>query len=319
MKRRFEFSVDETAIGKRMDYFLLDRLNTDRNFSVSRKSVRKMIEGGNVFLNRHRAKITTITLALDDKISLQIDPKQLKQKDIHISFELTEDRIVYEDASIIVLNKPAGLPTQGTLDPSRDHLFAAVQRFLKQRNPSREIYVGLHHRLDRDTSGLVLMTKKKSANKAVSEIFANREALKEYVAICHKNPDFDKPRWSVRNHLARSKNHRMQMEEVQAGGDQAITTFKLAKDYGNILLVEAKPKTGRMHQIRVHLAGLGMPIIGDTIYCPIEKDKALDKKPKRCMLHAARLTFPHPVSKKLLCLEAPLPADFRSYLNLQNR
>ena len=314
MKRQFDFAVDEKGVGERMDYFLLSKLNEDRNFEISRKSVKKMIEAGNVFLNKHRAKITTITLALNDKIAVKIDPKQMKQKDLEVTFSMTDDHVAYEDPSIIILNKPAGLPTQGTVDPRRDHLYAAVQRYLKQRNPLRDVYVGLHHRLDRDTSGVIMMTKKSSANKACGEIFQNREAIKEYLAICHKNPEWNKERWIIKNHLDRSKENKMKMTIVNSGGDHAITSFKVLKDLGDTVLVEAKPKTGRMHQIRVHLASIGMPIIGDSTYCPIEKDKLLKKRPMRCMLHAQRLTFPHPVSKKLICVEAAVPDDFKPFI-----
>ncbi|MCB0348964.1 MAG: RluA family pseudouridine synthase [Bdellovibrionales bacterium] len=316
MTKQFNFIVTKNDVGQRMDQYVLTRMNEDKNFQISRKLVKKLIENGDVFLNRHRAKITTISLALNDQISIKVKPNQLKQKELHVELELEEKKhVLYEDASIIVLNKPAGIPTQGTLDPTRDHLFAAVQRFLKSRNPMRENYVGLHHRLDRDTSGVVLMTKKRSVNKDVGDIFKNHEALKEYMAICHKNPTWTKTRWTTKNYLDRSQTQKMKMEIVNSGGDLAITSFKIVRDYGDYVLVEAKPKTGRMHQIRVHLSSVGMPIIGDSLYTPIEKDKALSFRTPRCLLHAFRLTFPHPVSKKLLSVEAAVPSDFERVLN----
>lgn len=316
MTKQFNFIVSKDDVGQRMDQYLLSRMNDEKKFQISQKLVKQMIASGDVFLNRHRAKIPTVTLALNDQISLKIKPHQMKQKEVIADLVLEEKKhILYEDASIIVLNKPAGVPTQGTLDPTRDHLYAAVQRFIKARNPLREVYVGLHHRLDRDTSGVVLMTKKRTVNKDVGDMFKNHEALKEYVAICHKNPSWDKKRWITKNYLDRSQEHRMRMEIVNSGGDLAITSFKILRDYGDYVLVEAKPKTGRMHQIRVHLASVGMPILGDSIYCPIEKDKALSFRTPRCLLHAFRLTFPHPVSKKSLSIEAAMPEDFERVLN----
>jgi RluA family pseudouridine synthase len=316
MIKHFNFIVTKEDVGQRMDHYVLNKMNDDKSFQISRKTVKKMIDNGDVFLNRHRAKITTITLALNDQISIKVKPSSLKQKDLQVDLVLEEKKhILYEDASIIVLNKPSGIPTQGTLDPTRDHLFAAVQRFLKIRSPMRETYVGLHHRLDRDTSGVVLMTKKRSVNKDVGDMFKNHEALKEYIAICHKNPSWDKKRWITKNYVDRSQEHRMKMEIVNSGGDLAITSFKVLREYDEFVLVEAKPKTGRMHQIRLHLSSIGMPIVGDAIYTPFEKDKALSFRTPRCLLHAFRLTFPHPVSKKLLSIEAPMPKDFESLLH----
>ena len=314
--KTFDFLVDEKNIGKRMDYFLLDRLNEDKNFQVSRKNVKKIIEDGYVFLNRARTKFTAVSLALNDNVTIKIRPHQLKQKEIHVDFHLNDKHVLYEDGSIIVINKPAGIPSQGTLDPTRDHLYAAVQRYLKARNPQREVYVGLHHRLDRDTSGVILMSKKKSVNKEIGDMFQNHEALKEYMAICHTpKENKTKERWVIKNYLDRSKEHRMKMTEVHSGGDLAITNFKLVKTYPSHMIVEAKPKTGRMHQIRVHLSGYGMHIVGDSIYTPKSLDDRLKTGAKRCLLHAYRLTFPHPVSKKSISVEAPPPEDFDIWLN----
>ncbi|MBI4924656.1 MAG: RluA family pseudouridine synthase [Bdellovibrio sp.] len=218
-------------------------------------------------------------------------------------------QILYEDSDLIAVNKPPGIPTHTTLDESRENLFAQVKKILSQRE-QKEVYVGLHHRLDKDTSGVILLTKTKAANFWVSQLFAKHQIKKKYVAIVSYKEAFLKKKWSIVNYLkdTRTKARIRKMIVVKRGGVYAETEFVLLKKYSAVLLIEAFPKTGRMHQIRVHLAGCGLPILGDSLY-----DKKTEGVP-RCMLHAQSLGFFHPLLNKEITIVAPEPEDFKKVL-----
>lgn len=208
--------------------------------------------------------------------------------------------IIFEDKWIIVVDKPSGLPSQGTRDPARDHLVAAVERYLRLTDPKAR--AALHHRLDVETSGVIVLGKHKDANKGLTDAFRERLAQKTYLAVVVG--EFPEEA-AVTNHLASKRDgKRNRMVPVRAGGDFAETKFKLRRFEGGLSVVEAYPKTGRMHQIRVHLAGLGFPIVGDSFYGGVTRwDGA---RVARMMLHAWRLELPHPVTGDRLVLDAPV-------------
>jgi RluA family pseudouridine synthase len=225
------------------------------------------------------------------------------------TIEFTEANIIYQDDAIVVLNKPAGIPSQGTTDPTRDHAYEALRRYLEEKE-GREVYLAIHHRLDSDTSGPLLFCRKKSFNKPVQELFSERTAVKTYLAIVCLQKPLNKTEWRVENQLARSKKHPMKMESVASGGDQAVTSFRVLKQKDKYALIQAQPHTGRMHQIRVHLAEEGLPIVGDYIYA----GKELGDQAKRTMLHSWKLEFTHPEDQRPICAEAPVPDDFQAML-----
>lgn len=205
------------------------------------------------------------------------------------SWPMEESWIVHEDRDIVILNKPSGLSTQSTLKPHETHLFGEVKLFyLKQKKwPVNLPYVGLHHRLDRDTSGLVLMTKKKSINKEVSELFKQRKITKKYLALVEGSEGSPPEKWVDKNRIKRgfSPRHPFIFKVAKSGGNDALSEFRYMKtlDDGSHL-VEALPKTGRTHQLRVHLSSKGWPIKGDRIYNRASKGEL--------KLHAYRLEFP---------------------------
>ncbi|CAM2064986.1 RluA family pseudouridine synthase [Sulfidibacter corallicola] len=216
------------------------------------------------------------------------------------------NRILFEDEHVIVVNKPSGLPCHATRDPRRDHLFAALARFLEARDGAAQVYLALHHRLDRDTSGALLLSKAKVANRPLSDMFRDHRVQKTYVALVdHEGWAQDPPPpWSVRNYLARDKRDKHRMTAVRSGGDPARTDFRWMASYPDgTALVEARPHTGRTHQIRIHLALSGHPIRGDRLYGGTGEG--------RVMLHAHRLEFPHPVAGRSITVDAPLPRPFK--------
>lgn len=210
--------------------------------------------------------------------------------------------VVYEDADLLVVDKPSGLPTQATVDRRRANLYDLLLK------SNRWAYVGLHHRLDAPTSGLVLLTKSKKANKPVAELFRERGMRKTYHCLVSRKPET--VRFEIRNHLkaVKERSGKTKMRSTASGGDYAETEFYLEAEGEKVFLLRAHPKTGRMHQIRVHLAEANFPILGDTLY------GQRDDRFARVMLHASGLIFAHPISQKPMEINCPLPKDFAPWI-----
>jgi RluA family pseudouridine synthase len=268
---------------------------------------------GAVHLNGRPVRLASKALTPGCTIEAYIDLaklfEDLTSKDK--KFELTADHILFEDEDLIVIDKPTGIPAQPTLDEARDNLFAAVQRFLSKRDRVVDPYLGVHQRLDRDTSGVVLFTKSQRVNAAVAEIFSNHQEVKIYQALTMPplKGKLDKE-WSIKNRLGKisTKSKRAKYGAVDSDGDRAETHFRVLEEYPRGIRIEAIPKTGRTHQIRVHLSEYGLPILGDDLY-------GVDRGPApRLMLHAAQLIFPHPLSRRQIQVQSPLPNDFRHCL-----
>ncbi len=233
-------------------------------------------------------------------------------------FAWTPAQVLFEDEWLLVVDKPAGLPTQPTLDPSRASVFTTLQEYLEQRDGGVR-YLGLHHRLDRDTSGVLLLTKDQKANTGVSALFAGKTIRKTYQALAGAGaagPDS----WEVKNYLGEigRVGKASRFGAVRSGGDPAQTSFRVLERWPGALLIEARPQTGRTHQIRVHLAEGRRPIFGDALYggaslLPAGAGGGRVPAP-RVMLHAAALEFIHPVTQAPMAIRSPLPADFEACL-----
>jgi len=225
--------------------------------------------------------------------------------------------ILYEDEWLIAIDKPAGLPSQPTRDPARPSAQSELQAFLTARD-GKPPYLALHHRLDRDTSGVLLFVRDPKANAGVGALFSGKTARKIYqaLAVLRTVPP---ETWEVRNHLGvvgrTGKVERF--GAVRSGGSPAHTRFRILERLGDAALIEAQPATGRTHQIRVHLAEGGQPILGDTLYGG--PDGVRDGGGRRViapriLLHAGSLSFRHPLTNANLTLTSPLPADFQACL-----
>lgn len=222
-------------------------------------------------------------------------------------------RILFEDTWLIVVDKPAGLPAQPTIDPSRPSAFSELKAFLKARDGG-EPYLVLHHRLDRDTSGVLLFTKDPKANAAAGALFSEKTAQKTYRALGVLAPGCPDA-WEVKNYLAAvgRVGKATKFGAVRSGGDPAQTHFRVLERLGGAALFEASPRTGRTHQIRVHLAGCGNAILGDELYGgpPMLKLPSGSRLQfPHFFLHAASLGFKHPVTGEELTVSSPLPEDF---------
>lgn len=211
--------------------------------------------------------------------------------------------ILYEDEDLLALNKPSGLVVHPGAGNRNGTLINGVLHYAKTLPESDDpLRPGVVHRLDKDTSGVILIAKTRRMHTRLIDLFSERKIQKTYLAICHNKPS----RLSVDAPIGRHRFRRKEMS-ISENGKSAQTEFQLIDQYGSFSLLRALPKTGRTHQIRVHLNYLKCPIVGDETYGP--------KNPlhKRQLLHAHKLEFIHPTLKKTLSIEAPLPEDFRQF------
>jgi RluA family pseudouridine synthase len=218
-------------------------------------------------------------------------------------------KILFEDDVLIAVDKPPGLPTQPTVDRLRPNLIDAVKRHLA---PDGGAYLGVHQLLDRDTSGVILFAKAREANAGLAAAFAGRIARKTYLALTAR-PSVPKPDcWRAAGLLAPAPGKPPRMRLVRKGGVRAEAEFEIKRRLRGALLVEARPRTGRKHQIRVQLAAEGMPVLGDVVYGGPSRVGGV--RVGRSLLHAAGLRLPHPTTGAPLVLKSPLPPDFSAVL-----
>ncbi len=217
--------------------------------------------------------------------------------------------ILYEDDFMMAINKPAGLVVHPSAGHTDGNTVAEILMPHFQKGPwPDEMRPGLVHRLDRDTSGVMVLAKNPEAHVKLSKQFANRQTKKTYVALAAGSLPVDAG--TIESHLARHPGKRQRFAVSSTRGRWSTTKFVVKERFGAAAsLVELHPLTGRTHQIRVHLASYGHPILGDHVYGDPQRDF---EEIKRQMLHAASLEIRHPESEKLLKFEAPLPADFQA-------
>lgn len=310
--RRLKLITTAEHASLRLDELLAHWLTSVLERPVSKAKVRKLIVVRAVRLNGGTVSFASQGVSPRMKIEADIDIEKLfgDSTSRDKPFELTADRILFEDEDLIAVEKPPGLPAQPTVDAARDSLFTAVSRFLRQRDGNTTPYVGVHQRLDRDTSGVVLFTKSRRVNAAVAEIFSKHLGIKSYQAITgpRRKTGSLKKDWTIKNYLGRvaSRSKRSKYGAV-AAGEFAETAFHVLGEYPRGMWIAATPKTGRTHQIRVHLSEMGLPILGDDLY----GEAALAP---RLMLHATELVFPHPITGREISVKSPAPEDFSKCL-----
>ncbi len=314
--RKIGFRVEASEQGQRIDHVLPRKLSEILGKPISKSLTRKLIVIGAVYLDRKRMRIASRILQQKSYVEVIWDESQQKSLPADRPFELGPEQVLYEDEWVIAVSKPPGLPSQATLDQARDHLVACIKRFLSRRDQVTAPYLGQHHRLDRDTSGVMIFAKRKEANAGLASAFAEHRIQKTYLALSARQRQSIPAGWVVKNHLASSPKKGMRSSKVQAvarGGDYAETAFRAREIFKQYVFIEAQPKTGRMHQIRVHLADDGLPILGDLSYGKVAPREGEAPAP-RLMLHAWRLELMHPVTGKKLVIECPLPRDFEGFL-----
>jgi RluA family pseudouridine synthase len=279
--------------------------------SISRRKIRAAIDAGGVYVNDKRVRISSRTVATGDRITLEYRPDTLaKIRKKEFSFD--QSSIVYEDQHLLAINKPVGLPSQATRDQSVQHVLPLLSKYLKTRDETLSDLI-LVHRLDKDTSGLLLIAKDAATATYLTEAFRERRIKKTYLALCHGIPKAKT--FSHECHLSSIHPQTGQVRAVKSGGKWSHTEFETigTSDALGMSIIQCHPHTGRSHQLRVHLASLGLPIIGDTKY-----GSQLRTLPKveafsdihHHYLHAASLRFSPAPGAKELNLSVPPPAKF---------
>lgn len=290
--------VEENDVGKRIDSYLAS------NTESSRVTIQRLIENEKVLVNGKKTK-DSYKIQLNDEITIEEEkPKEIELKAQDIPVE-----ILYEDKDIIVVNKPKGMvvhPANGNLDGT---LVNAVMAICKDSlsGIGGEIRPGIVHRLDKDTSGAIIVAKNDKAHINLSEQIKNHQVEKTYIALVK---GFVKENEATINMpIGRSTKDRKKMA-VNKNGKNAVTHFKVIERFRNYTLLEVKIETGRTHQIRVHLSEIGYPIVGDTVYSNGKNEWNIDGQ----CLHAKSLKFKHPITGKEMFIEAPLPEYFKNVI-----
>lgn len=291
--------INATENNIRIDKYLIDKLD------ISRSKLQKMINNGNILVNGNIVKNSYI-VKLDDEISIDEDFNE----EIKILPENIPLDIIYEDEYLLVVNKPSGMvvhPAPGNY--SGTLVNALIYHCNNLSKVNSEIRPGIVHRIDADTSGLLVVAKNDDVHNKLAEQIKKHTVVRKYIALV----------WGVINEdsatidapIGRDKNNRKKMCITADNSKEAITHIKVLKRYNNATLIECKLETGRTHQIRVHMEYFNHPIIGDNLYG--KNNCALYSKGQ--LLHAYKLTFVHPTLKKEMTFTAPLPKYFQDIID----
>ena len=292
--------VQNNEKGVRLDSYITKKLN-----DLSRANIQRLIEDGNILVNSAKQKIS-YKVNSGDKIEITIpEPKKIDLKPQDIKVE-----IVYEDNDIIVVNKPKGLVVHPAVGNPDGTLVNAIMNICKDSlsGIGGEVRPGIVHRLDKDTTGLLIVAKNDKAHINLSEQIKNRDVKKIYIALVRGNIPENEA--TINMPIGRSTKDRKKMAVVK-NGKEAVTHFKVIDRFKNYTLLEIKIDTGRTHQIRVHMAEIGYPVVGDMVYSNGKNEFGVEGQ----MLHAKSLDFKHPITGKNMHLEAELPKYFKDIID----
>jgi 23S rRNA pseudouridine1911/1915/1917 synthase len=302
-----EVELQVTSEKGRLDRFLAEGVP-----DLSRSAAQRLIDGGQVSVNGEAAK-ASYKIRKGDHVVAYLpsgDPTELVAEAIPLS-------VVYEDSDLLVVDKPAGMVVHPAPGHSGGTLVNALLAHCPELESSDDDRPGIVHRLDRDTSGLILVAKTEKARRALQRQFQDRLVSKAYLALLdgHVQPSWGR----IEAPIGRDPRYRQQMAVLQ-GGREAVTEYHVLEQFshqtgpaaGDFTLVEAGPKTGRTHQIRVHFSSIGHPVVGDSVYGRRRAQLPLP----RHFLHAWRLGFKHPRTGQRMNLETPLPPDLSAVLEL---
>jgi 23S rRNA pseudouridine1911/1915/1917 synthase len=310
------FVATTEDIGKRLDQFLVSQIS-----GTSRARVQQLIEEKNVLVNDGVTK-ASLRLRGGERIAILGDvtspPLRAMAEEIPLD-------IVYEDDDLAVVNKAAGMMVHAGAGPTEDErnrgtlVNALLHRFGQLSAVGGELRPGIVHRLDKATSGLIVVAKNDESHRKLAAQFARRLVKKTYIALVHGWLKQD--RGTISSSISRDRVRRTRMTTKRSGGREAITHYtvqeRIDSKYGKFTLLEVRIDTGRTHQIRVHLASLRHPVVGDTLYgAPREmsgKNDAGISLPRN-FLHAAALQLQHPRSGEVLSFARPLPEELQGFL-----
>lgn len=327
------FTVAPESAGQRLDQFLVAQLD-----GTSRSRVQLLVDQGDVFVNGERSK-ASFKLRGGETIAVTGEPHPAPLKAVAEDIPLN---VVFEDAHLAVVDKPAGMMVHagsGQTEDARSRgtlVNALLHRFNALSSTGGELRPGIVHRLDKETSGLIIVAKNDRAHAALASMFSGREIKKTYIALVQGH--LERAKGTINASIARDPLRRTRMT-TRVGEENARTAVshyevvrRLATRFGKFTLVRVRIETGRTHQIRVHMASIGHPVVGDSLYgasSQLTDQAAAQAAPSRAarrnaaperlrlgrnFLHAAELEFIHPVTRKPLALQAPLPFELENFL-----
>lgn len=320
-------TVSADDAGQRLDQFLTVQLD------VSRARVQQLISDQKVLVNEEPAR-ASLKLRGGERITVAGPAARPPLRAVAENIPL---KILYEDGDLAIVNKPAGMMVHagaGATDDARNRgtlVNALLHHFSTLSGLGGEMRPGIVHRLDKETSGLIIVAKNDAAHQRLAAQFARREVKKKYIALVHGW--MKKDSGTVSASISRDRVRRTRMTTRHAGGREAISHYKVLRRIdsasGKFSLLEVKIDTGRTHQIRVHLASLGHPVVGDTLYGAPAQLRTRDRDRKRenksaislprNFLHAAELELAHPRTGARISLSSPLPAELQAFLDMLER
>ncbi len=297
--------VKKYLINSELTGMRLDKAISQKEPQLSRVTIQRLIEQEKVLVKGKTVKPSYKTELNDEITIFEEEPKEIELKAENIPLD-----IVYEDNDILVVNKQKGLVVHPGNGNPNGTLVNAVMAHCKDSlsGIGGEIRPGIVHRLDKDTSGLLIVAKNDKAHVNMSEQIKNHEVKKTYIALVRGRIKENKA--TIDMPIARSDKERTKMA-VSKRGKRAVTHITVKDKFENFTLLEVVIETGRTHQIRVHLAEIGYPVVGDYVYSNGKNPFGVEGQ----MLHSSKLEFAHPVSGKWMTLEAPLPAYFEDVLH----
>jgi len=333
MDERRIIEVPAEAAGQRLDQFVASQLE-----GVSRSRVQMLMDQGDVLVNGEREK-ASLKLRGGEQIAVTGEPHPTPLKATAEDIPLD---VVFEDADLAVVNKPAGMMVHAGSGQNEDArsrgtlVNALLYRFKKLSSTGGDLRPGIVHRLDKDTSGLIVVAKNDHTHAALGEMFAGRQMKKTYIALVQGA--VERARGTINAGVGRDPVRRTRMTTLPTENARTAVSHyevirRLNNRFGKFTLLRVRIETGRTHQIRVHMASIGHPVVGDTLYggagqltdqvaSRAAQSKAARRRAEperlklgRNFLHAARLEFTHPRTGKLLELEAPLPEELENFLS----
>ena len=298
-------SLDTLLIASEDLYLRIDKLLAEKYPDYSRTYFQNLLDKGHVLVNGSRCKKRQM-LNLGDEVEVCFElPSEIPLDPEDIPLE-----ILYEDAYIIIVNKPPGMVVHPAVG-NPNHTFVNALLFHCKGlpiDPQAPLRPGIVHRLDKNTSGALVAAKTSQAHRGLVELFSHRKVIKTYKALCLNTPS----EGTITTQLKRHPSKRQEMAVCTQGGKTAITQVKVCAKNSKTSLVQLQLITGRTHQIRVHLKHLGCPILGDPVYGSKSVNQQLNIE--RQLLHAETLSFTHPVTQAQVFVEAPMPQDMESWI-----
>lgn len=301
MEKKYKIEIDEDMKGARLDVVLSLALE-----ELSRNHVQKLIESGNVLVNGQICTIKKLQLKAGDQIEIDVPEPEM----VEIIAEDIPLNILYEDEDMMVVNKPKGIVVHPGAGNQAGTLVNAVMFHCGESLSSINGVVrpGIVHRIDKDTSGLLMIAKNDKAHQSLAKQLAEHTITRSYRAIVYNN--FNQDEGTIERPIGRDPKNRLKQAVTECNSRRAVTHYRVLERFGDFTYIEVKLETGRTHQIRVHMAYVKHPLLGDQVYGPQKKYFGVVTQ----MLHAQKIGFIHPSSGEYMEFESELPEEFARVL-----